>query len=71
MQTQIQTGISDGEWIEVTHRRVVSETGTRRQESWVQVDGAEQVILGDLSLLTDGAPVQVAKVARESQNLER
>jgi len=27
---------------------------------WTPIDGTEQVILGDLSLLTDGAPVEVA-----------
>ena len=32
VRTEIETGVSDGEWIEVTHRRVpASRTGARRQ----------------------------------------
>ena len=61
VRTEIQTGVSDGEWIEVTNRRAPSRrTATRRQGSWTPIDGSEQVILGDLSILTDGAPVKVA-----------
>ena len=52
MRTEIETGVSDGDWIEVTHRR--------RHDSWTQMDGSEKVIVGDLSVLTDGAPVRVA-----------
>jgi hypothetical protein len=31
---------------------------------WTPIDGTEQVILGDLSLLTDGAPVEVAPATK-------
>ena len=32
-------------------------------DPWVPIDGTEQVILGDMSVLTDGAPVEVTGVA--------
>ena len=61
VRTEVETGVSDGEWIEVTNRRVPgSEVTSTGDEHWTPIDGTEQVILGDLSLLTDGAPVEVA-----------
>jgi len=61
VRTEVQTGVSDGEWIEVTNRRLPpSEAAHDREIPWVPIDGTEQVILGDLALLTDGAPVEVA-----------
>ena len=55
-------GFSDDIWIEVIHRHVpgsgTSHAGKWR--SWASIDGSEQVILGDLSILTDGGPVRVA-----------
>ena len=56
MQTPVQTGINDGKWMEVAKKRVKGE--------WVAFTGDEEVILGDLSELTDGQPV-------ESRNDER
>jgi HlyD family secretion protein len=57
-KTEIQTSISDGEWVEVTNRQVPSSAS---QDQWAPFDGSEHIILGaDLSLLTEGAPVQVA-----------
>lgn len=55
---EIRTGVSDGDWIEVTnlHR----PTTSRNDHPWVPVNGSEQVILGDLSILADGALVEVA-----------
>ena len=59
VQTEIETGISDGQWIEVTHRRVpASRTAPAGKRPWTSIDGSEQVILGDLSILTEGSPVQ-------------
>lgn len=57
----IRTGVSDGEWIEVTslERSAKSEA----DPPWTPVTGSESVILGDLSILADGAPVQVASGA--------
>src|SRR5262249_38622465 len=68
-RTEVQTGVSDGEWIEVTRRRVPASLGasTTGEVRWAPIDGSEQVILGDPSLLTDGAPVQVAPATGDSK----
>jgi HlyD family secretion protein len=49
--TPVQTGIHDGKWVEVVHKRV--------KDQWSPFSGQEQVIIGDLSELSDGEPVQV------------
>ena len=53
---------SSGErWIEVTNRRIAgSDTASTAVEPWTPIDGTEQVILGDLSILADGGSVKVA-----------
>jgi multidrug efflux pump subunit AcrA (membrane-fusion protein) len=57
-RAQIQTGVSDGDWIEVTNRRIVS--GSAGEEDWVPFDSSEKVLLGSkLSTLTEGASVQL------------
>jgi RND family efflux transporter MFP subunit len=58
--TEIETGVNDGEWIEVTNHRVGSA-------AWTPIDGSEQVILGDLSILTDGEPVKIASASGETK----
>jgi multidrug efflux pump subunit AcrA (membrane-fusion protein) len=61
VRTEIETGVSDGDWIEVTNRRTpASQGGASGDVSWTPVDGSEQVILGDLSILTEKGPVQLA-----------
>ncbi|MGO9916880.1 MAG: efflux RND transporter periplasmic adaptor subunit [Isosphaeraceae bacterium] len=59
VRTEIQTGVSDGQWIEVTNLQLA--TGPSGEDPWVPVTGSEQVILGDLSILTNGGPVEVAR----------
>lgn len=59
VKTEIQTGVSNGEWIEVTNHRVPSSPDAPSAEAWKPIDGSEQVILGDLSILTDNADVRV------------
>ena len=60
VQTEVQTGVSDGEWIEVTnHRPPVPPEAPSDIVPWTPIDGTEQVILGDMSRLADGAPVEV------------
>ena len=51
MQTPIQTGISDGQWTEVARKKVGDE--------WIPLTGDEEVILGNLSEISDGQAVQV------------
>lgn len=50
--TPVQTGASDGGWIEVIHKKL--------NDKWVEFDGSEQLITTNLSEVTDGAPVQIA-----------
>jgi multidrug efflux pump subunit AcrA (membrane-fusion protein) len=58
MRTEVQTGVSDGDWIEVTNRQTApTATG---DEPWAPIDGSEQVILGDLSVLAEGTAVRLA-----------
>jgi multidrug efflux pump subunit AcrA (membrane-fusion protein) len=60
-RTELETGVSDGEWIEVTNRRVsVAEAASGGEQPWTRINGTEQVILGNLSILVDGGPVNVA-----------
>ena len=57
---EVETGISDGEWIEVTNRRVPHFGSTSKGDTpWTPFDGTEQIILGNLSILTEGGPVKV------------
>jgi multidrug efflux pump subunit AcrA (membrane-fusion protein) len=57
VRTAVQTGVSDGAWVEVTGKQVRpagSSDGT-----WMAFDGTEAVIVGDLSEISDGVPVRV------------
>jgi len=56
---ELETGLSDGEWIEVTNRRLPPVAGAA--DRWVPINGREQLILGDLSILAEGAPVKIAE----------
>ena len=58
VRTEIQTGVNDGEWIEVTNLQ--RTTVANVDHPWTPINGSEQVILGDLSILADGSPVEVA-----------
>ncbi len=55
-RTEVRTGVSDGKYIEVTRLQGRSLEGG---DSWEAVSGSEEVILGDLSVLADGGPVEV------------
>ena len=60
VRTEIKVGISDGNWIEVDRRVAAPPAKAPSDAHWRPIDGSEQVILGDVSALPDGAPVQVA-----------
>ena len=74
VRTEIQTGVRDGDWIEVTNRHVRSdsaeggssddeseESENADEERWIAINGSEQVLIGsNLSILTDGAEVRLA-----------
>ena len=53
VQTPVQTGIADGKWVEVAKKRVKGK--------WAGFTGDEEVIVADLSELTDGQKVKVVK----------
>ena len=57
VRTPVQTGVSDGSWVEVTGK-LVRSTGSS-EGTWEAFDGTEAVIDGDLSEISDGVPVQV------------
>ena len=56
-RAEIQTGVSDGEWIEVTNLQ--HPAASKGDHPWAPVNGSERVILGDLSILADGERVEV------------
>ncbi|MGQ0634016.1 MAG: efflux RND transporter periplasmic adaptor subunit [Planctomycetaceae bacterium] len=60
-RVEVETGVSDGRWMEITNRRDGAATQAASNESWTTIDGQEQVILGDLSILTDGCDVHVVE----------
>jgi multidrug efflux pump subunit AcrA (membrane-fusion protein) len=58
-RTEVETGVSDGEWTEVTNYRLLGSENKQADDSpWTTMDGSEQVIHGDLSNLTNDAPVK-------------
>jgi multidrug efflux pump subunit AcrA (membrane-fusion protein) len=60
LRTEVQTGIEDGEWIEVTNRRV--EAKRPGESHWEPIEDSEPVLVGHkLSGLTEGERVRVAR----------
>jgi HlyD family secretion protein len=57
VRTPVQTGVSDGSWVEVTGKKVRSAASS--EGNWTAFDGTEAVIVGDLSGISDGVPVNV------------
>src|SRR5262249_16472294 len=57
VRVEVRTGISDGRWIEVTNLR--QPTASPGEVAWKPVNGTEQVIMGDLSVLAEGGPVEL------------
>jgi hypothetical protein len=82
VRVEVQTGVSDGEWIEIASRRVRAPAVVDLQKAnaeatpevaadklppvfgadaeWAPLDGSENVIVSDLSSLTEGAAVEPA-----------
>lgn len=63
VMTEVETGVNDGEWVEVTNRKVKPKYPG--EEPWAPIDGTEQVILatkldtGDNTELSEGLPVRL------------
>jgi multidrug efflux pump subunit AcrA (membrane-fusion protein) len=69
LRTEVQTGVSDGTWIEVTNRQL--PPAPDGQDPWAPVDGSEQVIVtGDLSLLNNADPVRVAQTPSKAKDAD-
>ena len=62
LRTEVQVGVSDGDWIEVTNRQVPAKSG---DDAWSMIDGTEQVITGNTSELTEGCAVKLEGSAGE------
>jgi HlyD family secretion protein len=63
VQTPVQIGLSDGKWIEVAKKLV--------KGMWTDFTGQEEIIVGELSDLTDGQKVKVIKETLSSQKAEQ
>jgi multidrug efflux pump subunit AcrA (membrane-fusion protein) len=63
VRTQVETGVSDGVWTEVTNRK---PTGPSNGDERVEITGKEEVIVGDLLLLSEGGAVKVAGAPGEN-----
>ncbi len=69
MRIELETGVtgdrdptSGDQWIEITNHRIPgTQAAPTGDLPWTPIDGTEQVILGDLSILADGNPVNVAR----------
>jgi HlyD family secretion protein len=58
VRAEIQTGVSDGEWIEVTNAEVPG--AAKGTDPWAPLADSAKVIVGDVTSLADGMPVEVA-----------
>jgi HlyD family secretion protein len=68
VRMEIETGVSDGEWIEVTNlRSPPSDASKGAKANWAPFNDSVEVILGDLSLLTDGEPVRVSPKSSDTK----
>jgi HlyD family secretion protein len=65
VRVEVQTGVSDGEWVEVTNR--LDQPKSPGEDPWTPITGKEQVIVGDLSILSDGATVRLADSAATNE----
>ena len=61
-RTEVRTGVTDGEYIELTSLNDSPDLmDSKVDRPWNPVNGSEQVIIGDLSVLTEGGPVEIHK----------
>lgn len=70
-RVEVETGIGDGNWVEVTRRRLrgrpAANPAPDPPEDWALIDGTEEVISGDFSDLAEGEPVQAEGPPAEDQ----
>ncbi len=59
LRTEVETGARDGQWTEITNRRVDSKS--KGGERWTPIESSDQILLGSkLSTLTEGTRVNMA-----------
>ena len=66
----VRTEIRDGRQrrrVDRGHQSSSSRRQSNGEDPWAPIDGSEQVILGDLSILADGTPVKVAPASSEAK----
>lgn len=66
-QTEVRTGITDGDWYEIAELQTPETSAPKTGYAWKPPTGSEQVIIGDLSILTDGEPVGIASSKDEAR----
>ena len=67
--SRCKTGISDGEWIEVTNRRAPGYNAASTGDlAWTPIDGTEKMILGNLSILNEGGRVTIAPASDSTKS---
>lgn len=59
--TEVETAVSDGEWVEVTNRHAKPKYPGEEPRS--PIDGSELVIVGDTSVLSEGCEVRLEEAA--------
>ncbi|WP_165223874.1 efflux RND transporter periplasmic adaptor subunit [Aquisphaera insulae] len=63
-RTEVQTGVEDGRWTEVTNLRADTSSDDPFAEEWRPIDGTEQVLTGSsLPILEEGGEVKVTEAS--------
>ncbi len=57
-RSEVETGVNDGKYVEVTNLQ--KGTAKSQDRPLEPINGSEQIIMGDLSILADGEKVEVA-----------
>lgn len=66
-QTEVRTGITDGDWYEIAELRMPESSAPKTGYVWKTPTNSEQVIVGDLSILTDGESVEIVSAKDEAR----
>ena len=64
--TEVETAVSDGDWVEVTNRQAKPKYPGEEPRS--PIDGTELVIVGDTSVLSEGCEVRLEHESSPHEN---
>lgn len=64
--TEVETAVSDGDWVEVTNRQAKPKYPGEEPRS--PIDGTELVIVGDTSVLSEGCEVRLERESSPHEN---